>query len=275
MTMAWGEAEEQRFRLLWKTRRTLDREGVAELWRLALVPLGRACARSHIKSLIDALPMDAADYVSEFFFARVYQSPGDDELEHSNALSTYFYRFLVSLRRKEHVGSVGGSGGESGNPDAAPAPEPETSLDEALGTEPCHELDPATLLADSLADPARVAESAAAFLRQAPKWARLYLRLHDCADKGDRGRMTRQAIAQRFGISSYPNKAYDLGVALPGRWIDEGRVCERYATTLIGRWIGGELGIPIEYDNAPLILACFKILCQAALTQVDEQGEMP
>jgi hypothetical protein len=252
----------------------LDRRGVAELWLLAVTPLGRACARTKkIRDLIADLPMDPDDYVAEFLTAKVLESPGEDELEHSGALGTYFYRFLISIKRKERIGSQGGSGGDSEAP--ADSALPEKSLSQALGHQNCHELDPATLLADSFADPERVAESALGFLRTAPQWARLYLRFHDCADKADPDRLTRQILAQRFGIAAYQDKAHKLGVVLPGRSTQAKGIPAAFGESLIGRWIKDEVGIDLDDEHAPLILACFKILCQVALTRVDERGELP
>ena len=200
--------DEKRFLALWTTRTTLERGEVAELYlaaQAALLPTGRRNGK--IKSLVDALPYDLEDYVADFLQFKIFESPGGDTLNHINVLAEYFYRFLVSRQRKEHIPGNIGTGGEEGE-DAGGSP-----LSEVLG-HGCHEIDPAEILVNALTDPGQVADQALAFLRDCPVWARLFLRFHDCADPED-GKTTRSKLAADFKIPSYQQNAWKLGVVVP------------------------------------------------------------
>ena len=252
---------------LWAKRTELYLQEVCELYQIVqslLLSSGRRNRK--IKSLIDALPYELEDYIADFLAFKIFQSPGDGMLDRSNVLTEYFRRFLISQLRKEHI---------------YPISDPLEDKDSGeiplsvVFRNGCNEIDPAEILTKTLDDPRRVAALALEFLHDCPVWARLFLRFHDCADPDD-GKMMRGRISADFKIPSYQQKAWKLGVVIPPERQPGGCLDSQYYAekTLIGRWMRESVGIAVEAENAPVILACFKILCQAALKHVDGQGEL-
>ena len=259
---------EARLLSLWARRAELDRNGVEELYLIAQPFLLMAGKHGKTKSLADALPYDLENSVNDFLAFKVFKSAGDGALDHARALPFYFQRFLISQLRKEHVpGNYGTGWGEGDDPDGIPL---SVAFDRG-----CHEVDPAEILVKTLDEPMRVGVLALEFLRDCPVWGRLFLRFHDCADRND-GKMTRGTLAKSFGIPSYQQKAWKLGVVIPPERQIGGRLDTEWfaGKTLIGRWMRESVGMSIDADNQDSMLACIKILCQAALKHVDGKGEL-
>jgi hypothetical protein len=269
--------EEERFRFLWENRGQLEKDEQVELYMLAAAVLERVARGGKIKSLLVELaktnPYELEDYIAEYLAHKIFESPGQDPLHHVGVLGIYFYRHLISAGRKHRPP-------RDSKPNANDDAITETQgigLAELLKNDG-EETDPAEKFHVNALYDAHALEKleglAKDFLTDLPRWARLYLRFHDGADDQD-GKLPRKKLADKYGIPSYQLKAWELGVVIPPHAPKkDGRVDpDWYAqNTLLGRWL--QEVVKIDLENRKQVLACFKILCELALKQVDETGEL-
>lgn len=235
---------EKELRDLWNRRADLDADGLTRLYQLVTARL-----RSARCPELAALDGDGDEHIHDFFVLKAMDNPVG-AIEHANVLVTYFRRFLRDrLQRNATAGGRIDRDDETqwNLPDCLEAPD--DGLAAAL-----LDLSEATGL-----DETALGDAAGRFLDSLDDWARDYLALSFCPDRG----LPLVTLAKARRIASYHYKAQKLGIT----W-QKGQTWQGYRETRIGAWLCS-LGLEPEPAQAALIATALKILCWQALRQQD------
>ncbi len=237
-------ALERELRDLWNRRVELDGDGLTRLYQLVTARLRSARCPELV-----GLEGDADEYIHDFFILKAMDNPVS-AIKHANVLVTYFRRFLRDRLQQRA-------------PARAWTPRDEETHQDPLD---CLEAPDDGLAAAVLAlseatglDETALGEAASRFLDSLDDWARDYLALGFCPDRG----VPLATLAKARRIASYHYKAQKLGITR-----QKGQTWQGYGETRIGAWLGS-LGLELDPAQAALIATALKILCWQALRQQD------
>ena len=258
--------QDQRLRDFWERRAELTKSEHTELYQMVYAILMRYARAPKVFSIINELPYEAEDYINQFYLKRVVEGQGGN-VDHAGALCLFFYHFLVTHNRQEHIPGNIGTGGQD-DEDDRPAVETEPTVP------PCWQKQDEVVeevLNEYGLDACRVQQRALDLLTGCEIWARLMLRLHYCQNPDDAGYLPMNQLAKNYQIPAYQYRAGQLGVVIPGALHrSEADFYRHYsANTLLGRWFTQTLGVQFTAENATIFLACLKILCHVTLNRVN------
>ena len=295
MTGRTAEIQEtdKRLRDLSSRRAMLSAREWEELYSIVYGVLKAKCM-----DLVTQMSISPDEAIQDFFEDKLFAlSDHNSEINHAGALVVYYRRFLLSLLRDPYIvrrvvpdrdneENDVPSGGISQNYGVRSAST--ESINDGLSRQSlidwiAIELGPLLPDRDSATLPTETRDVVTQFLgvdlaqitREArdfvngqgrwphladhSSWIGLYLRCHLCAEQENAVALS--ALARKYGIPSYHNRAVKLGVTVPLR---RDAALEAFRASYRGQWLNS-LGIPIDPDHLTEMSLALKILCLVAL----------
>jgi hypothetical protein len=249
-------AREQRFAELWNRRGSLATAEVEELYRIVWSVLG-----SWKPSALSSLPGEHADYVVDFFTQAVLLGQGRAQARDTGVLYTAYRNYLLDCLRSEKKSAQRHIQPTISDDDEEQ--DPLTNLEPAGGASNGRHTSDTSLMTDFGLSPESLDAAANAFLDTVEPWAKIYLAIHQCADKEQSVPLS--ALAKKYGIASYHYQARYLGITRK-----KGELLRDYEKTLIGRWLVQISGETFSLENRDFYRLAFNFLCAAALNWAEE-----
>ena len=240
---------------LWHARDSLDQAEWTRLYRIVMEIL-----LPYRPQELSGLGEQRDVYVQDFFSDVVMRPAAVPSRVHAGALKHYYVNYLRDQldRQKTQQKYFGASLDEPDEDECRSCADPVAGTDGDTGFQS---------LAEMGVTIGRLRESARDFLGGAEPWVPVYLALSFCPDPERREPLAK--LAARMGISSHHHKAKKLGI----NWGADktGNAGQSFESTMIGRWVSGDLGIAITAENHDALDATFKILCLEALLWAESQ----